>query len=113
MPLKFSASIRRTGAGTKISSSQEDARARTAYRGLVCFAAGIVCFVLGATLVTARIALPEFTIAAGKVIFLIWPSLTIAAAILRYKGCGPRDWVLWTSISVLVIPAALVAIVFL
>jgi hypothetical protein len=80
---------------------------------LICFAVGIVCFVLGATLVTARIALPEFTIDAGKAIFLLWPPLTLAAAFLRFKGCGARDWLAWTSLTVLFVPAIMVALVFM
>lgn len=57
--------------------------------------------------------LPDFTIAAGKIVFLGWPLFTLAAVYLRYRGCGARDWVVWTSLIVLIVPAAMVAIVFL
>ncbi len=100
------------GAGTKINETGPDAKERAAHRGLLCFAAGIVCFVVGATLVTARVELPEFSITIGKVIFLGWPLLTLAAAALRFWGLGARDWLFWTALAVLLIPAAMVGLVF-
>jgi hypothetical protein len=62
-------------------------------------------------LVTARYDLPNFTRSVGQVIFAAWPVLTIAAAYLRWRGGGITDWLLWTALAVVVIPAAMVALV--
>ena len=59
---------------------------------------------------TARLDIPDFMITVGEVVFLAWPVLTLAAAFLRWRGAGPRDWLLWTSLAVILIPAAMVAL---
>ncbi len=74
----------------------------------MCFVAGIVCFVVGATLVTANYDLPEFARSVGHVVFAAWPVLTLAAAYLRWRGGGAKDWLLWTALAVVLIPAAMV-----
>jgi len=56
--------------------------------------------------------LPEITVTAGQALFSAWPVLTLAAAVLRLRGAGPRDWLMWTSIAAVAIPAAMVALAF-
>jgi hypothetical protein len=76
----------------------------------MCFVAGIVCFVVGATLVTANYDLPEFARSIGQIVFATWPVLTLAAAYLRWRGGGGKDWLLWTALAVVLIPAAMVGL---
>ena len=77
---------------------------------MMCFVAGIVCFVAGATLVTARYDLPDFTRSLGQFVFAGWPFLTLAAAYLRWRGGGLKDWLLWTALAVVFIPAVMVGL---
>lgn len=110
---KCSASIPPTAAVSTINGSATDKRERYALWGVLSFALGTVCFVLGATLITARFDLPGYADAVGQVSFFAWPFLIIATVILRFRGAGPRDWMMWTSLAVIVIPAVMVAVAFL
>lgn len=77
----------------------------------MCFVGGVVCFVAGATLVTARYDLPDFTRSIGEIVFAAWPILTFACAYLRWRGGGLKDWLLWTALAVVLIPAAMVVLI--
>ena len=93
-----------------ISNDSHNRKERLLQRGLMCFVAGIVCFVVGATLVTANYDLPDFTRSFGEIVFAGWPFLTLAAAYLRWRGAGVKDWLLWTALAVVFIPALMVVL---
>jgi hypothetical protein len=102
--------IRRTAPASKISTEEIERKDRLLQQGLMCFVAGIVCFVVGATLVTTRYDLPDFTRSVGQFVFAGWPVLTLAAAFLRWRGGGVKDWLLWTTLAVVFIPALMVVL---
>ena len=105
------ASIRRTAPVSKISSDDQERNERLQQQGLICFVVGIVCFVLGATLVTVESGLPAFTRTIGEALFFAaWPVLTLTAAYLRWRGGGAKDWLLWTALAVVFVPAVMVGL---
>lgn len=77
----------------------------------MCFVVGIVCFIAGATLVTARYDLPDFTRSIGQIVFAAWPIFTLVAAYLRFRGGGLKDWLFWTSLAVIFIPSVMVTLI--
>lgn len=76
----------------------------------MCFVAGIVCFVVGATLVTATYDLPDIARSIGQIVFAAWPILTLATAYLRWRSGGVKDWLLWTALTVVLVPALMVGL---
>jgi len=76
----------------------------------MCFVAGIVCFVVGATLVTATYDLPDIARSIGLIVFVAWVILTLATAYLRWRGGGVKDWLLWTALAIVFVPTVMVGL---
>jgi len=90
-----------------------DSRQRLAQAGTICFALGIAFFIAGATAATARNPLPNVVALAGQALLAGWPLLTLAAAWLRWRGAGPRDWLFRAALVTLLVPLAAVATLLL